>query len=283
MAKQPGKGGILYIVATPIGNLGDISPRAIGILSQVDVIAAEDTRVSRKLADRYRIDTPMIAYHDHNERRRAPELLDRLVHGEEIALISDAGTPLINDAGYHLVRLAQEHGIRVTAAPGPCAVINALSIAGLPTDRFVFEGFLPSKAAPRRRRLEALKDESRTIIAYESVHRILATLRDMVSIFDAHREAVIAREMTKKFETVKRDTLANLLAWLENEPRQQKGEFVLLVHGRPDTAPETAELQRVLTLLRAAVPLKQAVDLAAHITGASRNEVYRLALRQSRG
>jgi 16S rRNA (cytidine1402-2'-O)-methyltransferase len=208
-------------------------------------------------------------------------LVDRLVHGEDIALISDAGTPLISDAGYRLVRLAQEQGIRVTAAPGPCAAISALSIAGLPTDRFVFEGFLPPKAAPRRQRLEAVKDESRTIIIYESVHRILATLRDMVSIFDGHREAVIAREITKKFETVRRDSLVNLLAWLEREPRQRKGEFVLLVHGRPGAAPATAEMERVLSLLRSALPLKQAVDLAAHITGASRNDVYRLALRQS--
>ncbi len=281
MAKQPGKGGILYIVATPIGNLEDISARAIRILSQVDVIAAEDTRVSRKLAGRYHIRTSMIAYHDHNERQRAPKLVDRLVHGEDIALISDAGTPLISDAGYRLVRLAQEQDICVTAVPGPCAAITALSIAGLPTDRVVFEGFLPPKAAPRRQRLEALKDESRTIIVYESVHRILATLRDMVSIFDEHREAVIAREITKQFETVRRDSLVNLLAWLENESSQRKGEFVLLVHGRPDTSPATVELERVLSLLLAALPMKQAVDLAANITGASRNAVYRLALRQS--
>ncbi len=281
MAKQPGKGGILYIVATPIGNLEDISARAIRILAQVDVIAAEDTRVSRKLADRYQIRTSRIAYHDHNERQRAPQLVDRLVHGEDIALISDAGTPLISDAGYRLVRLAHEQSIRVTAVPGPCAAITALSIAGLPTDRFVFEGFLPSKAAPRRQRLEALKDESRTIIFYESVHRILATLRDMVSIFDGHREGFIAREITKQFETVRRDSLVNLLAWLETEPQQRKGEFVLLVHGRPDRPAATAELERVLSLLLAALPMKQAVDLAVNITGASRNDVYRLALRQS--
>jgi 16S rRNA (cytidine1402-2'-O)-methyltransferase len=281
VAKQPGKGGILYIVATPIGNLEDISMRAVRILSQVDVIAAEDTRVSRKLAERYQIHRPMITYHDHNERRRAPELVDRLAHGEDIALISDAGTPLISDAGYRLVRLAQEQGVCVTAVPGPCAAITALSISGLPTDRFVFEGFLPPKSALRRHRLEALKLESRTLIVYESVHRIVATLRDMVSIFDGHREAVIAREITKKFETVRSDSLANLLAWLENEPQQRKGEFVLLVRGRPDVVPATAELERVLSLLREALPLKQAVDMAAQITGASRNDAYRLALRQS--
>lgn len=278
MAKQPSKTGMLYVVATPIGNLEDISTRAIRILSQVDLIAAEDTRVSQKLANRYDIHTQMISYHDHNERQRAPILVDRLMHGEDIALISDAGTPLISDAGYRLVRLAQEQGIRVTAAPGPCAAITALSIAGLPTDRFVFEGFLPPRAAPRRQRLQALKDESRTIIVYESVHRILATLRDMVSMFDADREAAIAREITKKFETVKRDSLINLLAWLENEPRQRKGEFILLVHGRTDAAPAAAELERVLSLLLPALPLKQAVDLTAHITGANRNDVYRLAL-----
>ncbi len=283
MAEQPGKGGVLYIVATPIGNLEDISARAIRILSQVDIIAAEDTRVSRKLADRYHIDTPLLAYHDHNERQRAPQLVDRLVHGEDIALISDAGTPLISDAGYRLVRLAQERDIRVTAAPGPCAAITALSIAGLPTDRFVFEGFLPPKSAPRRHRLEALQHESCTLIFYESVHRVVATLRDMVSIFDADREGVIAREITKQFETVRRDTLVNLLVWLENEPRQRKGEFVLLVHGRRDAAPATVELERVLSLLLADLPMKQAVNLAADITGASRNDVYRLALRQSGG
>lgn len=278
MAKQPSKTGMLYVVATPIGNLEDISTRAIRILSQVDLIAAEDTRVSQKLANRYDIHTQMISYHDHNERQRAPILVGRLMHGEDIALISDAGTPLISDAGYRLVRLAQEQGIRVTAVPGPCAAITALSIAGLPTDRFVFEGFLPPRAAPRRQRLQALKDESRTIIVYESVHRILATLRDMVSMFDADREAAIAREITKKFETVKRDSLINLLAWLENEPRQRKGEFILLVHGRTDAAPAAAELERVLSLLLPALPLKQAVDLTAHITGANRNDVYRLAL-----
>ncbi len=281
MAEQPGKGGILYIVATPIGNMEDISARALRVLAGVDVIAAEDTRVSRKLADRYHIQTPMIAYHDHNEQRKAPQLVDKLVHDEDIALISDAGTPLISDAGYRLVRLAQQRGIRVTAVPGPCAAITALSMAGLPTDRFVFEGFLPAKAASRRRRLADLKDESRTLVFYESVHRILATLRDMAAIFDGQREAAIAREITKQFETVKRDSLAGLLAWLQDHPRQQRGEFVILVHGRTQAAPAAEELERVLSLLQAALPLKQAVELTAQITGAARNEVYRLALEDS--
>ncbi len=279
MVEQPSKTGTLYVVATPIGNLEDVSERAIRTLSEVDLIAAEDTRISRILTNRYGVRTPLVAYHQHNETRRAPVLVDRLVRGENIAVISDAGTPLISDAGYLLVRMAQERGITVTAVPGPCAAVAALSIAGLPTDRFAFEGFLPARAASRRRRLRTLREEPRTLIFYESVHRIVATLRDMVEILGEDREAAVSRELTKKFETIRRDTLKNLAHWIAADPDQQKGEFVVLVRGCAQAGADLQEAERVLKILIKTVPVKQAVALAAEITGSNKNRLYRLALR----
>ncbi len=279
MVEQPSKTGTLYVVATPIGNLDDISERAVRTLSEVDVVVVEDTRISRKLMDRCGIRPRTVAYHEHNESRRAPELVARLIRGDNLALISDAGTPLISDAGYRLVRLAQERGIAVVAVPGPCAAIAALSVAGLPTDRFAFEGFLPARAAPRQRRLQALAADDRTLIFYESVHRIVATLRDMVAIFGEDREAAIARELTKKFESTKRGALEDVLHWLEREPRRQKGEFVVLVRGSPEVEHDLREAERVLTILLRTLPLKPAVALAAEITGGGKNRLYRLALR----
>ena len=223
--------GVLYVVATPIGNLQDISERAIATLKGVSRIAAEDTRHSARLLSHYGIDTPMVALHEHNEREITPKLIEKLVAGDDLALISDAGTPLISDPGFCLVRAARAAGIRVAPVPGPAACIAALSAAGLPADHFVFEGFLPVRATARRRRLEALVNESRTLVFHESSHRIVECLADMAEILGSDRPAVVARELTKVFETIESGGLAALLAWLRADPNQQKGEFVVLVQG----------------------------------------------------
>jgi 16S rRNA (cytidine1402-2'-O)-methyltransferase len=272
---------ILYIVATPISNLQDITLRAIEILKSVNIIAAEDTRHSRTLLQHYGIQTPLIALHDHNERDKSAEILQRVKSGESVALISDAGTPLINDPGYHLVKLAHEMGIKVMPIPGARALITALSAAGLPTDRFTFEGFLESKTTARREQLTALQAEMRTLVFYETPHRILDAINDMKEIFGADREVCIARELTKSFETIHTDTLENLLKWLKADANQQKGEFVVIVRGAraPVEAEEmTAEVRRVLTILLVDLPLKQAVKLAAEITGVKKNLLYNWAL-----
>jgi 16S rRNA (cytidine1402-2'-O)-methyltransferase len=271
--------GILYIVATPIGNLNDISLRALEILKSVDCILAEDTRHSHTLLQNYSISTKAMALHEHNERERALQLLQRLQKGESIALISDAGTPLISDPGYHLVREARNAGIRVVPIPGACAAIAALSAAGLPTDRFAFEGFLPAKSAARTQRLQSLQKESRTLVFYEAPHRFLDLLIDLRDIFGPEREAVIARELTKLFETIKGGTLAEICEWVSSDANQQKGEIVVMVEGaREVTDAENAEAERLLTILLAELPLKQAVDLAAKITGQKKNAVYQAAL-----
>lgn len=277
---------VLYIVATPIGNLADMSPRAISVLSGVDFIAAEDTRHSAPLLRYFGIKTHCIALHEHNERVASAPLVERLLTGASIALISDAGTPLISDPGYHLVAAARAQGICIIPIPGPCALISALSASGLPSDRFIFEGFLSARASARRRRLEELRTETRTLIFYESPHRIVECLDDLISVFGADRHGVIARELTKLFETIRDDTLATLSAWLRADPNQQKGEFVVLVHGVvqagglkiPDEPDH--EAQRVLGILLAELPVKQAAALAAQITGAKKNALYEFALRQ---
>ncbi|MEJ2345094.1 MAG: 16S rRNA (cytidine(1402)-2'-O)-methyltransferase [Gammaproteobacteria bacterium] len=271
--------GTLYVVATPIGNLDDMSPRAVRILSSVDRIAAEDTRHSRPLLQHFGIHTPMSALHEHNEREQAPRLLTALEGGESVALISDAGTPLISDPGYHLVRMARARGIAVVPVPGPSALMAALSAAGLPTDRFVFEGFLPSKAAARRGRLQALARETRTLVFFESPHRISSALEDMVAVFGPQRQAVLARELTKAFETVRGDSLQRLADWVCDDANQRRGELVLLVHGAEEApADGHRESERVLELLLEELPVKQAASLAARITGAGRNDLYRRAL-----
>ena len=273
--------GSLYVVATPIGNLDDISARALNILRSVALIAAEDTRHSARLLQHFGIDTPLAACHEHNERDQGGRFIARLQAGEDVALISDAGTPLISDPGYHLVRQARAAGVPVVPVPGPCALIAALSAAGLPSDRFIFEGFLPAKAAGRRARLEQVKEEPRTLIFYEAPHRILECLQDMQSVFGGERPALLARELTKTFETLKGMPLSELAAWVAADANQQRGECVVLVAGWQ--APEgeeavSAEALRVLDLLLAEMPLKRAAALAAEITGVRKNLLYQVAL-----
>lgn len=270
--------GTLYIVATPIGNLGDWSQRAQEILSQVALIAVEDTRHSSKLLSHFGIQTPMLAYHEHNEKQASEKLLARLLAGDSVALISDAGTPLISDPGYPLVSLAHAEGIRVSPIPGPSAVIAALSASGLPTDRFVFEGFLPSKQQARKGRLMALQRDSRTLVFYESPHRIVASLEDMTDVLGGERLAVLARELTKSYETIKQARLAELTGWVASDSYQAKGEIVVMVHGAQATGPEAAEAERVLTILLKSLPVKEAASLAAEITGAKKNALYQQAL-----
>lgn len=277
--------GSLYVVATPIGNLDDISARALNILRSVALIAAEDTRHSARLMQHFGISTPLAACHEHNERDQGGRFLARLQAGEDVALISDAGTPLISDPGYHLVRQARAAGIAVVPVPGACALIAALSAAGLPSDRFIFEGFLPAKAAGRRARLEQIKEEPRTLIFYEAPHRILECLQDMQAVFGDERPALLARELTKTFETLKGMPLAELAAWVAADSNQQRGECVVLVAGWQ--APEgeeavSAEAMRVLNLLLAEMPLKRAAALAAEITGVRKNLLYQVALEQQK-
>jgi len=272
---------ILYVVATPIGNLEDLSPRARRILTEVALIAAEDTRHSGKLLQHFGIATSMIALHEHNERDQVPMLIDRLRAGESMALLSDAGTPLVSDPGYHLTRAAHEAGIRTVPIPGACAAITALSVAGLPTDRFVFEGFPPAREAARRQYYETLRGETRTLVFYESPHRILASLTDLVGVFGAGREAVVARELTKQYETVRAGHLGELLDWMRADEHQQLGEFVLIVHGADAAtagAAGAAEGERVLRILIEELPLKQAVVLASRLSGEPRNRLYDLGL-----
>lgn len=268
--------GTLYVVATPIGNLGDMTPRAVEVLQRVARIAAEDTRHSAGLLRHFGIHTPLFALHEHNEREASVEVVQRLQQGEDIALISDAGTPLISDPGFPLARLAHEAGIRVVPLPGASALITALSAAGLPTDRFTFEGFLPPKSTARRHALEALVAERRTLAFYEAPHRLLETLEDMAAVFGAERLAVLARELTKTFETLRRAPLGELLEFVRGDSDQQRGEAVLLVHGAPPPAADALDddSRRVAELLAAELPVKQAAALAAKITGAKKNQIY---------
>lgn len=273
--------GTLYIVATPIGNLEDISYRAVRLLAAVDLVAAEDTRHSRKLLQHYAISTRLISLHEHNERSKTAALVRLLLAGKCIALISDAGTPLISDPGLHFVRAAQLAGVRVVPVPGPCAAIAALSAAGLPTDRFSFEGFPPARAGARAAFLQQLNREPRTLIFFESPHRIVRSLEAMVAAFGGERPAALARELTKVFETIRRSTLAELCEWVRQQPASAvAGEFVVLVHGASTTAPavDADEAQRVLRVLLANLPLKQAVALTAQITGHKRRALYQKAL-----
>ena len=275
--------GALYVVATPIGNLGDLSHRAIEVLQSVAVIAAEDTRHTRRLLQQFEINTDCLALHEHNERKVTASLLQRMQQGESIALVSDAGTPLLSDPGYHLVHEASAAGVRVIPVPGPSAIMAALSAAGLPTDRFCFEGFLPSKTAARCNRLEALASATVTLVFFEAPHRILATLEDMQRIMGTEREAVLARELTKTFETYLRGTLAEIYQQVSDDENQQKGEIVLLVHGAsPVKAGEIdAETERVLNILLRDLPVKQAAALASEITGVKKNLLYQQAIKRN--
>lgn len=279
--------GRLYVVATPIGNLGDLSARARATLQACALIAAEDTRHTGVLLKACGIHTPLLSLHEHNEQQRTGEILLRLGQGDSVALVSDAGTPAISDPGFELVRAAAAAGIGVVAIPGPCAAIAALSIAALPTDRFCFEGFLPARGAARRKRLAALADEPRTLVFYESPHRVCETLEDCAGVFGDERAAAVAREITKMHETIYRGTLRELRARAAVDADFSRGEIVLLIGGAPEV-PEGADsgadghggaLDRVLKVLLAELPLKQAAHLAAQITAARGNEAYKRALQ----
>jgi len=272
--------GTLFIVATPIGNLADISERALQVLRQVALIAVEDTRHSARLLQAHGIATPMLAIHEFNERQRTEGLLDRVAAGEQIALISDAGTPLISDPGYQLVRRAHQRGLAVVPVPGASAAIAALSAAGLPSDRFAFEGFLPARRTARLAALRALQREPRTLIFYEAPHRIVECLEDLVECFGPAREVTLARELTKTHETLRLTTLADLLAFVLGDANQQKGEFVLVVAGHETRDRELdGEVLRMLGILLEELPLKQAAALLARITGLAKGDIYDAGLQ----
>lgn len=267
--------GILHVVATPIGNRDDLSPRALATLRTVAAICAEDTRHTRQLLAHFGIEKPLIAVHEHNEEALADALIARLVAGESLALVTDAGTPLISDPGFRLVRASRAAGIRVSPVPGACAFAAALSVAGLPSDRFVFEGFLPAKSAARRERLAQLVAETRTLLFYESSHRIQAMLADAADAFGGERPAVLARELTKLFETVLDGSLGELHARVAADANQRKGEFVLLVHGAgEDAQAQVLEGRRVYAKLVEHLPPSTAAKLAAELTGAPRKALY---------
>lgn len=267
--------GTLFVVATPIGNLADLSARALQTLRSVAAVCAEDTRHTRQLLAHHGIDQTLVALHEHNEDDVAGRLVARLLAGESLALVSDAGTPLVSDPGFRLVRAARAAGVRVSPVPGACAAIAALSVAGLPSDRFVFEGFLPARAGARRERLVALAAEPRTLVFYESAHRIGEALGDCVHVFGAQRRAVLARELTKLFETVLDGGLGELQARVAADPNQRKGEFVLLVHGAAaDADARAAEGRRLYAALSAHLPPSTAAKLAAELSGAPRKALY---------
>ncbi|WP_205438764.1 16S rRNA (cytidine(1402)-2'-O)-methyltransferase [Edwardsiella tarda] len=274
----------LYVVPTPIGNLGDITQRALATLKAVDLIAAEDTRHTGMLLQHFAINARFFALHDHNEQQKADLLIDKLRAGQSIALVSDAGTPLINDPGYHLVRRCREAGIRVAPLPGACAATTALCAAGVPSDRFCYEGFLPAKSKARRDRLRALQQEARTLIFYESTHRLLESLEDMVSELGGARYVVLARELTKTWENIHGAPVAQLLAWVREDENRRKGEMVLIVEGyQADEEALSPEALRTLALLQAELPLKKAAALAAEIHGVKKNALYKYALAQQSG
>ena len=273
--------GILYIVATPIGNLQDITQRALETFAQVDLIAAEDTRHSGLLLSHYGIKKPFFALHDHNEQEKAHILVEKLKQGSNIALISDAGTPLISDPGFHLVRQCREAGIRVVPLPGACAAITALCASGIASDRFCFEGFLPVKSKARKDKLENIAEEDRTLIFYESTHRILDTLEDMQAVLGEERYIVLAREMTKTWETITGNTIKNLREWLLEDPNRTKGEMVLIVEGKPksDNNDEISpQAVKALELIAEELPLKKAAAIVAELYGYKKNALYQFGL-----
>ena len=269
------RSGTLVVVATPIGNLGDFSARGREVLASVAAICAEDTRRSGQLLAHYGISTPLLALHEHNEDAIAQRIVTRLLAGDSLALVSDAGTPLVSDPGFRLVKAAREAGIQVSPIPGASALVAALSVAGLPSDRFIFEGFLPAKSKARREHLQSLAAEPRTLIFYESSHRIEEALDDAVAAFGADRPAVMARELTKLFETVLDGTLAQLSERVRADPDQRKGEFVLLVHGAGEDADaKVAEGRRVYATLAKHLPPSTAAKLASELSGAPRKALY---------
>jgi 16S rRNA (cytidine1402-2'-O)-methyltransferase len=271
--------GTLYVVATPIGNLADMVPRAVQTLQSVSVIACEDTRHSKKLLEHFSIDTPCIAYHDHTDQRSANKILTRLGCGEDVALISDAGTPLISDPGYRLVAQARSQGVSVIPIPGACAAISALSVSGLPTDKFRFVGFLAAKTAQRKNVLETLKSVPDTLVFYEAPHRICATLKDLIDVFGSDRIAFMAREITKTFETYIYGTIGELFEKVSADSNQQRGEIVLVLAGNVVSNDSlSTDAEKILKLLIKELPLAKAASLAAKITGGDKKQLYQLAL-----
>lgn len=273
--------GVLYVVATPIGNLGDMTARAIETLKMVDKICAEDTRNTRKLLTHFNIQGDLHALHDHNEKQKIEQLKNWLEGGENIAIVSDAGTPLISDPGYHVVSALSEQNTRIVPIPGASAIIVALSIAGLATDRFTFEGFLPAKSSAKTKTLEENLHETRTQVYYESSHRIVDTIKVMREVFGEHRKVVLARELTKLYEQVFRGTLLALSDWIVDDPMHQKGEFVLVVAGddiRENRDQDAIATDKLLDILVEELPVKQAASIAAKITGKKKNDLYRQAM-----
>lgn len=271
--------GVLYVVATPIGNLSDLSERAIALLTEVDLIACEDTRHTQKLLQHLGVRKVLMSVHDHNERDRIQQVAEHLTAGRSMALVSDAGTPLISDPGYPLVEALRTMNHKVVPVPGPSALITALSAAGLPTDRFVFEGFLPHKAGGRRERLAPLANETATLVFYESKHRIIETLTLMAEAFGEQRQACVARELTKTFETFYQGTLAELIDALQADEHQTKGEFVVMVAGNPEPATATAfDTDKLFRLLLAELPPKKAAAILADLTGENKKALYQQAL-----
>ncbi|GHD52190.1 16S rRNA (cytidine1402-2'-O)-methyltransferase [Marinobacter persicus] len=281
MSEQHRPGGTLYVVATPIGNLQDLSERAVNVLSSVSLVAAEDTRHSGRLLQHLGLSKPMLALHDHNERDRVARILAELEAGRDIALVSDAGTPLISDPGYLVVREVRGAGYRVSPVPGACAMIAALSAAGLPTDRFLFAGFLPAKRSGRRAALSDLRAQTATLVFYESPHRILDFVQDLVEEFSSGRECVLGRELTKTFETFYSGSAGEVLGQLQDDAHGTRGEFVVMVRGAPpsDEAAATAlDADRLLALLIAELPVKKAARIVAEVSGVGKNELYQRAL-----
>jgi len=271
--------GVLYVVATPIGNLADISERARVTLASVDVIAAEDTRRTGQLLQHLGIKSKLVSLHEHNERNKTAIIVTRLELGENVALVSDAGTPLISDPGFFLVREVRNAGFRVVPIPGACAMVTALSVSGVATDRFTFEGFLSPKSGARRKQLKALVNEQRTMVFYESTHRIESSLSDMKTIFGDSRPATVARELTKTFETIYSDTLENIINWMQGDYQQKKGEFVVMVSGNQQSSSSSeAEVDRMVDILMTQLPITQATALAAEISGERKKALYQRAV-----
>ncbi|MBB6688191.1 16S rRNA (cytidine(1402)-2'-O)-methyltransferase [Proteus mirabilis] len=284
---QPNRAAVttstLYIVPTPIGNLGDITQRALDVLSHVDLIAAEDTRHTGLLLQHFAINARLFALHDHNEQQKADQLISKLQQGLSIALVSDAGTPLINDPGYHLVNQCRKNGIKVVPLPGACAAITALSAAGLPSDRFCYEGFLPAKTKSRQDCLRDLAQEPRTLIFYESTHRLLDSLADMVTVWGEARYVVLARELTKTWETIQGMPVGELLNWVREDENRRKGEMVLIVEGyqKPQEDHFAPEVLRTLAILQKELPLKKAAAVTAEIYCVKKNALYKHVIAQN--
>lgn len=272
--------GKLFIVATPIGNLADMSPRAVEVLQTVDLILAEDTRHSAPLLRHFQINTACKSFHEHNENRIADDICQQILAGKSVALISDAGTPLISDPGFPLIRQAHLNHIKVISVPGPCAAITAIAASGLPVDRFSFEGFLPQKSQARKKLLNNLVQEVRTMIFYESPHRVEATVADMIDVFGGQRKVVLARELSKLFETILSTTLIELEQIIADDPNQKKGEIVLIVEGVNEASTEHSDIEteNLLRLLLKELPLKKVVGIVVELTGQKKNHIYQQAL-----